>query len=283
MTRRDPEPDFRSGPAREVGRLIRNRSREVTLFDSAAGGAAPEAGGRRSRADRRGGRSLAAATGGPALVAAILGMLLAPTFGSDDRGGIGPDSAAAGDLAREAALPLGQGELRPLLPVVERDGRPQLAAHDAPATTPALRPAPPAWISIPAAGVESAVDGLGASAKGLAVPELGRVGWWHGGPRPGEDGRAVIAGHLDSQHGPDVFARVPDLSKGDPIVVRDRAGRAHRYAVVGVTRVRKADFPTDDVYGAAKRPVLVLVTCGGPYDPSIGHYRDNVLVYARAV
>jgi len=33
---------------------------------------------------------------------------------------------------------------------------------------------------------------------------------------------------------------------------------------------------------AADRPVLILVTCGGPYTPGVG-YRDNVLIYARAV
>ena len=158
-----------------------------------------------------------------------------------------------------------------------------LAAHPAAAGAAASRPAPPARISIPSAGVDAPVDGLRARPDGLQLPGLGRAGWWNGGPRPGEDGRSVIVGHLDSRDGPDVFARVPDLAKGDAIVVRDRSGEYHHYAVVGVTRVQKAQFPTDDVYGPAPRPVLVLVTCGGPYDRALGHYRDNVLVYARGV
>jgi sortase (surface protein transpeptidase) len=93
----------------------------------------------------------------------------------------------------------------------------------------------------------------------------------------------VIVGHLDSLDGPDVFAQVPNLAAGDAIVVRDRSGEYHRYSVVGLTRVEKANFPTADVYGPAPRPVLVLITCGGPYDQALGHYRDNVLVYARAL
>jgi len=28
--------------------------------------------------------------------------------------------------------------------------------------------------------------------------------------------------------------------------------------------------------------VLRLITCGGGFDRSTGHYRDNVIVYARA-
>jgi sortase (surface protein transpeptidase) len=90
-------------------------------------------------------------------------------------------------------------------------------------------------------------------------------------------------GHLDSLKGADVFAHVPDLAAGDAIAVRDATGEYHHYAVVGVTRVEKAQFPTADVYGPAPRPVLVLITCGGPYDKALGHYRDNVLVYARAL
>ena len=253
----------------------RLRAREVTLYDSGVGDVEP------ARIPTR--RSLVVATLVPALVAAIAGALLAPVFGGDDRSGFGPDSAVAKDLAREAARPLGQSGLRPLVPVVARDGRPRLAENGAPSAAAAARPARPFWISIPAARVESPIDPVASSSKGLELPDLGRAGWWDGGPRPGEDGRAVVVGHLDSRDGPDVFARVPYLDKGDPIFVRDHVGRSHRYAVVGVTRVKKAEFPTNDVYGPAARPVLVLVTCGGPYDQSIGHYRDNVLVYARAV
>ena len=273
----DREPDSRGGQSGVVWPLRRGREREVTLFDTDAGGRVPRS--RRIRERLRGRRSLLTATCIPAVVAALAGALLAPVLdGSKER--LGPDAAMAADLAREAARP---GSLPPLVPVVERGGRSQLAVHGGASAGTRTRPAPPARISIPSAGVDAPVDGLGARATGLQVPRLGRAGWWNGGPRPGEDGRAVIVGHLDSLHRPDVFARVPNLSRGDAIVVRDRAGDDHHYVVVGVTRVQKARFPTADVYGPAPRPVLVLITCGGPYDKAIGHYRDNVLVYARAV
>lgn len=113
------------------------------------------------------------------------------------------------------------------------------------------------------------------------MPPVERAGWFRDGPRPGEPGRAVIIGHLDSRTGPGVFARVPHLKKGRAILVTDNRGEVHLYRVVGTTQVQKSRFPAGSVYGTAPNPVLVLITCGGPYISGVG-YRDNVILYARA-
>jgi hypothetical protein len=91
----------------------------------------------------------------------------------------------------------------------------------------------------------------------------------------------VLIGHYDMRSGPGVFERVPSLEPGAAIEVIDHRGAVHEYRVVGVTRVRKRRFPTSAVYGHSRHPVLVLVTCGGPFVEGRG-YRDNVLVYARS-
>ena len=74
---------------------------------------------------------------------------------------------------------------------------------------------------------------------------------------------------------------MPSLPPGTAISILDRRGEVHRYNVVGGAEVTKRAFPADYVYGHAESPVLVLITCGGPYDPNRG-YRDSVLLYARA-
>jgi len=125
------------------------------------------------------------------------------------------------------------------------------------------------------------VEPVAAQEGVLRVPEVGRAGWYDAGPRPGEVGRAVIIGHLDTRRGPGLFARVPSLRRGSTIIVTDRLGSRHRYRVVGTAQVQKERFPADEVYGGAKAPVLVLVTCGGPFTKGEG-YRDNVLLFARA-
>jgi Sortase domain len=143
------------------------------------------------------------------------------------------------------------------------------------------RPAPPKSISIPAAGVRAPVESVALRRGALRVPAIGHAGWYDGGPRPGEDGRAVIIGHLDTHRGPGLFARVPSLPPGTAVSVTDRRGETHRYNVIGEAQVKKDGFPTEYVYGAADSPVLVLITCGGPFVKGRG-YRDNVLLYARA-
>jgi sortase (surface protein transpeptidase) len=260
------------------------RSREVTLYDSAIGqprlDRRPPRPPRPKQRPRHTRRSLLVAVLAPAVIAGLSGFLLAPTPGHGDGAGFAPSSASAAELASWSDHPLDPSDLKPLVPIVQRGGHAQLASYSLASAT--VRPARPVRIAIPDAGVSSVVDAVGANSRGLEVPGLGRTGWWRGGPRPGEAGRAVIVGHLDSKKGPDVFGRVPSLRRGDPISVADARGDHHLYVVVGSTRVRKARFPTKAVYGPSANPVLVLITCGGPYDAKRGHYRDNVLVYARA-
>lgn len=197
-----------------------------------------------------------------------------------------PDRVAGGSaaqLARKAERPrtIGPGATRTLRPILARRGRSGVQSIPLEGIEGGVRPAPPQRISIPDAGVETVIDPVGTREGEIEVPELGRAGWFQGGPRPGEPGRAVLIGHLDTRRGPGLFARVPSVPVGAAVVVTDRRGEVHSFEVVGRTQVRKDRFPTSEVYGSASRPVLVLVTCGGPYIEGRG-YRDNVLLYARA-
>ena len=46
-----------------------------------------------------------------------------------------------------------------------------------------------------------------------------------------------------------------------------------------IKTMSKAALPTN-IYTRTGSPKLVLVTCGGPFDAKIGHYRDNIVVTA---
>jgi sortase (surface protein transpeptidase) len=125
--------------------------------------------------------------------------------------------------------------------------------------------------------------GLGPDRR-MQVPEdFSVAGWYVGGPRPGEVGPAVIAGHVDSKRGPAVFYRLGELRRGDTVVVRYSGGLQVRFRVERTERHPKAAFPTARVYGRTSGAKLRLITCGGTFDRASGHYRDNVIVYATAV
>ena len=170
-----------------------------------------------------------------------------------------------------------------LHPIVIRDGRAALGRNPAVAADIPRRPAPPAHISIRSVGLSAAVVPIKATASGdLGVPPPGSAGWYDAGARPGEPGRSVLIGHVDDLAGRlAAFGRIANVKDGAQIEVADARGRVLAFEVVGRAQVRKSGFPSRDVYGASQRPVLVLITCGGPYRPGRG-YRDNVLVYARA-
>jgi sortase (surface protein transpeptidase) len=140
----------------------------------------------------------------------------------------------------------------------------------------------PVRIEIPAIGVTSSLDRLGRAAdKTVQVPSRWEVaGWYAAGTRPGDPGSAVILGHVDSRSGPAVFYRLRELRRGDLVEVARADGSTARFAVQRTEQYDKRRFPTDEVYYPTLTPALRLVTCGGEFDATAGHYRSNIIVFA---
>ncbi len=142
----------------------------------------------------------------------------------------------------------------------------------------------PVGVRIPRIGITSSLQALGLNEDSSiqAPTEWQEAGWFAAGVEPGQPGPAVIAGHVDSVDGPAVFYRVDELVPGDEVLVDRADGSTVRFLVTGSDRFPKDEFPTEVVYGPATGPELRLVTCGGPFDRSSGHYRQNVVVFAVA-
>lgn len=156
--------------------------------------------------------------------------------------------------------------------------RQRLARGHHPASGPSL-----ARIKIPAIGVDAPVIRLGLNSDHtLQVPARTDVtGWWSGGAIPGRRGAAVIVGHVDSKVGPAVFFRLRDLRPGDRIRVIPRGRPAVTFTAQRSIEAPKDHFPTREVYAPTRRPTLRLVTCTGTFNQASGHYRDNLIVFAR--
>lgn len=140
----------------------------------------------------------------------------------------------------------------------------------------------PIEVAIPAIGVNAPAPALGLNDDGsLEVPsDYADAGWYGLGPRPGESGPAVIAGHVDSKTGPAVFYRLRDLAPGDLVHILYDSGHVATFEVRGSESVAKDAFPTAKVYGETPAPELRVITCGGAFDRRTGHYRENLIVYA---
>jgi hypothetical protein len=140
----------------------------------------------------------------------------------------------------------------------------------------------PRRIRVPAIGVSAKVIPLGLKKDGtIQTPKAwGEAGWYEPGPEPGERGPAVVVGHVDSKSGPAVFYRLRALRRGDVISIDRRDGTVVRFSVQRLERWPKSDFPTRRVYGPTVGAALRLVTCGGAFNFSTGHYVDNTIVYA---
>ena len=143
----------------------------------------------------------------------------------------------------------------------------------------------PVRISIPAIGVNARVIRLGLNAdRTIEVPtNFAETGWFQPGPEPGEQGAAVIVGHVASRRGPAVFYRLRELRIGGVIKVRLKNGTTVRFVARSTMRVPKSRFPTKLVYARTTRPTLRLITCAGKLNPSTGHHPDNYIVFASLV
>jgi Sortase domain len=141
---------------------------------------------------------------------------------------------------------------------------------------------PPVRLVIPAIGVATRLVRLGLDADGgMAVPaDYGRAGWYRLGPRPGDPGPAVIAGHVDSRTGPAVFYRLRELRPGQVVVVERADGTRLRFVVEQARSYPKESFPTAAVFGPVPSAALRLITCAGDFDRARGSYRDNLVVFA---
>jgi hypothetical protein len=187
--------------------------------------------------------------------------------------------AAAGSLALENGPRTPQRAVTAIAP-------PAAPADEAVPDT-GLGPSTPVSLDVPAIGVHSSLLNLGLNPDGsVEVPPLDspQAGWYKNSPTPGEQGPAVILGHVDSARtGPGVFYDLRTMLPGDGITVGRADGTTVAFRVDRVVTYPKNSFPTAAVYGDIDHAGLRLITCGGRFDRSARSYEDNIVVYASAV
>lgn len=150
------------------------------------------------------------------------------------------------------------------------------------ATTP-----PPVRLQIAGLGVDAAVDPVGVEADGsMVIPRsVDSVGWYRYGASPGDGaGNAVLAGHVDgASQGRGALFPLRGIEVGERISVTDATGQVREYEVAGRETITKGVLPVEQIFAREGPHVLVVITCGGPFQPELRSYRDNVVVTAVPV
>ena len=130
------------------------------------------------------------------------------------------------------------------------------------------------------------------------------VSWASNDAAPGSDhGTTILTSHVNYViNGKLVIGALADLAQyaqsaiGKIITLHTREGITLRYRIIAgreyskdqlaaSPQLRATLFDQTSAFGPASNPTgrLVLVSCGGAFDPATGEYEDNVFLYALPV
>lgn len=159
------------------------------------------------------------------------------------------------------------------------------SAHIAIAASAQDERATPVRLIIERIAVDAEIEAVGKGADGqVGVPKAKEnVAWYSPGVTPGEQGNAVIAGHLDSRVGPAVFWRLRELKAGDSIVVIDSDDVERTFEVTEVASYRWNEAPLARIFGFDLERDLNLITCAGQFSRRDANYSKRLVVYTRLV
>lgn len=141
----------------------------------------------------------------------------------------------------------------------------------------------PSRLRIPSLGVDAKVESVGIKANGaMATPSnFDNVAWYSPGAKPGGEGSAVFAGHVNNallKSG--VFEHLAQIKKGDYVTVEDASGKALVYRVSSIKEYAP-DALTDDLFTTAGPSRIVIITCDGDWVPSARSYDKRLVVVAE--
>ena len=107
------------------------------------------------------------------------------------------------------------------------------------------------------------------------------VAWYDLGPRPGESGSAVIAGHDGWKDGiAAVFDKLSALAVGDKIYVDDRQGSTTVFVVRDIETYGKSQNDSLVFNSNDGESHLNLITCEGTWNASEQSYSNRLVVFA---
>ena len=117
----------------------------------------------------------------------------------------------------------------------------------------------------------------------MEIPDETEIGWYSHGATAGQPGATVLAAHVSWNRTNGPFARLGSVEPGEQIEVTLDDGTVRRYEVTERAVYGKLELPRERIWRNTGDETLVLITCGGDYNPEIRRFRENIVVYAVPV
>lgn len=148
------------------------------------------------------------------------------------------------------------------------------------------RALPPARLKISGIGVDTSIKPVGLTVDGdMAIDDsIDSVAWYQAGPRPGEKGSAVIAGHYGWKDGQaSIFNELHTLKAGDSVTVYDEK-QVETSFIVREIRGYDPEADATEVFRSNDGKVhLNLITCIGTWNNSLQTYSKRLVVFADMI
>lgn len=142
----------------------------------------------------------------------------------------------------------------------------------------------PTLLKIPSLNIEAPIEQVAIAADGsMDVPKLPfDVAWYELGPRPGETGSAVIAGHVNWKGGAKaIFTDLDKLKPGDQVTIEDDQGVLVTF-VVQRSEIYNADADATDIFTSSDgKAHLNLITCSGEWNKQTDSYSQRLVVFTE--
>jgi len=117
----------------------------------------------------------------------------------------------------------------------------------------------------------------------LEIPDETEIGWYRYGATAGRPGATVLAAHVNWRGSQGPFSQLGRVDPGDRIAVTLNDGSTRRYEVTERTMYGKLELPRDRIWRNTGPEELVLITCGGEFNPELRSFKSNIVVYAVPV
>ena len=117
----------------------------------------------------------------------------------------------------------------------------------------------------------------------MEIPDETEIGWYVYGATPGRPGATVLAAHVSWRGSVGPFGSLGRLEPGNLVTVALDDGTTRLYEVYERAMYGKLELPKDRIWRNTGPETLVLITCGGDFNPEIRRYRQNIVVYAAPV